>query len=316
MKWRTELTAQKSALQIDYSTPILAIGSCFAENMGEKLQKLRFPIHINPFGILYNPMSIADCLMYLVEKKTFDTQQIFEHQGHFYSWQHHGRFSALSEADILRGVSESLAAAQFFFEKTQRLIITLGTAHVFVKKDDGQIVANCHKVPAAYFERRRVSVADIVARLSDVFEKIVAQKPDIQIVITVSPIRHLRDGFVENQRSKASLILAAADLTERFEQVQYFPSYEIFMDDLRDYRFYAADLIHPSDVALAYVFDFFADTFFSDTTKAAIKEVAKLNALEGHRPLRSTESVDYQNFIKKIEDQKQKMKLQFPFLEL
>ncbi len=313
MVFRTVLLQQKAGFDNAYQNPTLTIGSCFAENMGVRLSDLRFPVCINPFGILYNPISIANCLNYLVTDTDFTEKDIFESQGLWHSWQHHGKFSNSKKVEILRGVNGSLSEARQFFTKANRLIITLGTAHVFVEKQSGKVVANCHKMPTSYFDPKRLSVENIVESLSRIFNKIVTQNPDFQIIITVSPIRHIRDGLIENQRSKATLLLATDILCQQFSNVHYFPAYEIMMDDLRDYRFYEADMIHPNSQAIDYIWRGFSDTYFTDETKKIMDDVHKVNLMRQHRPLHP-DTEGYQQFVNNLKKKEIELVAKYPVL--
>jgi GSCFA family len=314
MVFRTVLLAKKEDFDCSYQTPTLAIGSCFAENMAARLSDLRFPVYTNPFGILYNPISIVNCLNYLMIGENFTEKDIFENHGLWHSWQHHGKFSSPKKAEILRGVNEQLSNARQFFKKANRLIVTLGTANVFIETEAGQVVANCHKMPASHFQYKRLSIAEIVEPLNLVFDKIIAQNIDCQIIITISPIRHIRDGLIENQRSKASLLLATEILCQQFANVHYFPAYEIMMDDLRDYRFYEADMIHPSKQAIDYIWQAFSDTFFTDETKKIMDEVHKINLMQQHRPLHP-DTEGYQQFVNSLKKREEALNAKYPFLD-
>jgi GSCFA family len=313
MVFRTILPAQKALFECSYKTPILAIGSCFAENMGTRLSDLRVPTCINPFGILYNPISIASCLTYLVTNSFFTEKDIFETQDLWHSWQHHGKFSSPKKDEILRGVNESITDARQFLKTANRLIVTLGTANVFIEKHSGQVVANCHKMPASCFHHKRLSVEEVVESLSSIFNKIFSQNSDFQVIVTVSPIRHIKDGLIENQRSKAVLLLAIDKICELFPLVHYFPSYEIMMDDLRDYRFYEPDMIHPTQQAIDYIWQIFSDTYFTDETKKIMDNVRKVNLMRQHRPLHpATEG--YQLFADNLKKKEEELIIKYPFL--
>jgi hypothetical protein len=314
MVFRTVLPAQKQDFECSYQTPTLAIGSCFAENMAARLSNLRFPVCINPFGILYNPISIANCLNYLMTDTVFKETDIFENQGLWHSWQHHGKFSSPKKVEILRRINEEFSNARQFFKKANRLIITLGTANVFIETQSGQVVANCHKMPASQFQYKRLSIAEIVEPLSLTFNKIISQNTDFQIIITVSPIRHIRDGLIENQRSKAILLLAVEALCQQFTNVHYFPAYEIMMDDLRDYRFYEADMIHPNKQAIDYIWQVFSDTYFTDETKKVMDDVHKVNLMQQHRPLHP-DTDWYQQFADNLKKKEKELYAKYPFLD-
>jgi hypothetical protein len=313
MTFRTTLPIPKSTFEIDYQTPILTIGSCFTENIGERLKALRLPISINPFGIVYNSISIADSINYLMTNDVFTEKDIFKSNDLYHSWLHHGRFSSPDLGKILRGVNAEIEQGRDTLRRMKILMLTLGTAHIYIEKKSQQVVANCHKVPASYFEEKKLLVADIVEKLSDTFETIKSQNIDCQIIITVSPIRHIKDGLVENQRSKAALILAAEALSKQFANVHYFPAYEILMDDLRDYRFYEADMIHPNSQAIDYIWLRFLDTYFSEKTQGIMREVEKLNAMQNHRPLHG-DTEGYQQFIDKVKIYEAELLAKYSFL--
>jgi GSCFA family len=195
------------------------------------------------------------------------------------------------------------------------MVLTLGTANVFIEKKSNQVVNNCHKIPPPYFDKKRLSVEEVVLNLKSTFEKIFIQNIDCQIVITVSPIRHLRDGLIENNRSKAVLLLACAELSDLFPNVHYFPAYELVIDDLRDYRFYAPDMMHPTDQAIDYIWQHFTDTFFNEKTKMIVEEVQKINLMKQHRPLHpNTEG--YQQFVNNLQQKVDNLKKKYPFLTL
>jgi hypothetical protein len=313
MVFRTILPTPKSDLVCSYKTPILAIGSCFAENMGSRLSDVRFPVCINPFGILYNPVSIAHCLNYLMTDSIFTESDIFENQGLWHSWQHHGKFSSPKKEEILRGVDEAVLKARQFLKNANRLIITLGTANVFVEKKTEQIVANCHKMPATHFQQKRLSIDEIIEPISHFFSKISAQNAGIQVIMTVSPVRHIKDGLIENQLSKATLLLAIDRLCALFPNVHYFPAYEIMMDDLRDYRFYEPDMIHPTQQAIDYIWQIFSDTYFNEETKKIMDDVRKVNLMQQHRPLHP-DTEGYQLFVNDLRKREEGLIIKYPFL--
>lgn len=263
---------------------MLCVGSCFTEHIGARLSASKFSTFLNPFGIVYNPISMARCLEKLLAGGPFEASQLFENRGLWHSWEHHGHFSAPDGYAALAGMDAAAAQAADFLKKTDRLFLTLGTATVFSLRETGAVVANCHKMPASVFEKRRISVGEIVGALEPVLQKIGAQNPDFQVILTVSPVRHLRDGFAENQRSKAACLLACAELCERLPFAHYFPAYELVLDDLRDYRFFAADMVHPSEQAIEYVWEFFGEAFFSPETKRLLARLERLAAAARHRP--------------------------------
>lgn len=252
--------------------------------MGERLSAYKFPVLVNPSGILYNPISIARLLENLLLPAVDFSEAIFWHQGLWHSWEHHGRFSHPNREIFEQQLYTAHERAVAFAASTQRLFLTLGTAHVFYLRHSGRTVANNHKAPADWFEQRRLTVEETVSVLASVLEKWKNARPDLQVLLTVSPVRHLRNGLIENQRSKAVLLLACEQLCNRYPFVHYFPAYELLLDDLRDYRFYTTDMIHPSEVAVDYIWDYFAQAFFPPKTAHLVAQIAQIRAAVNHRP--------------------------------
>ena len=322
--FRTELKPQKASFNIDYQCFTLGIGSCFTENIGAKLNARQLPFFHNPFGIVYNPLSMARQLAMISESDTsveqenasyfFKEKDLIKQGNLWHSMQHHGRFSGENSDLVLKNINGSLNEARLFFQKTNRLILTFGTARVFEFKTTKEIVANCHKLPSSYFQSKKLTVASIVDNFKPIFEKIFSEKTGFHIILTVSPIRHVRDGLVENNRSKAILLLACEVLSEMFNHVHYFPAYELVMDDLRDYRFYERDMLHPNIQAIEYIWQYFETTFFDERTKNVEAEVEKINLMQAHRPLHGSDTEGYQKFQKQLEEKILNIKKQYPFL--
>lgn len=310
MTFRTEYPITAAPFGITHQTPILSIGSCFAENMARRLERLAFPIHMNPFGILFNPISMANGLEMLDAKRLLTAKDLFFQNNLWQNYTFHSQFSKTDLQTALIEMQQRIDLGHDFKQKSNRWLLTLGTSAVFMEKSSQQIVANCHKMPAAVFEKKRLSIQAIIDAFAPIFEKQQAQIIDFQIIMTVSPIRHLREGFVENQRSKSTLILAIERLTQLYHFVHYFPAYELLLDDLRDYRFYEADMIHPNSQSIDYIFDFFVKTFMNDTTQLILKSVEKYRQRVEHRPF-NAESLDYQLFIKKTEQLKSDLEKQY-----
>ena len=283
--FRTVLKTQPAPFVIGHSDRLMLVGSCFTEHIGERLAAFKFPNLANPFGIVYNPASIARSLERLfAENQFFSEKDIFENAGLWHSWEHHGRFSKPKKGAMLAGINAAYSEAAASLKKISRLLLTFGTADVFELKNTGQIVANNHKMPAALFQERRLSIAEIAESMVGILQKLKSENADLQIVLTVSPVRHLRGGAVANQRSKATLVLACEEICHQLDFAHYFPAYELLLDDLRDYRFYAADMVHPSDTAVGYIWDFFANMFFSPEPKRLNERIGKITAAARHRP--------------------------------
>ena len=274
MKWSTEVEIKKSPWQISPDSRVLLIGSCFAEHMGAKMQACGLQASCNPTGVLYNPLSIAQAL-------NGDMRvEIVEHDGLFHSMAHHGSFSGTDSEQVLRRCLQSLNDLHRQLAEADIVLVTFGTAYVYYR--EGCVVANCHKLPEREFTRERASVEQIVS----VWRPIIRSNADKHWLFTVSPIRHQRDGMHQNQLSKATLLMAVEQLQNDFpEQVSYFPAYEIVLDELRDYRFYAEDLVHPSPAAINHVWERFCDAYISEQTRTWMNTRYKQWLHEQHRPL-------------------------------
>lgn len=283
--FRTILSAPSPTFEINHRQALLLIGSCFTEHIGRQLEARKFQTFTNPFGIVYNPESMVSCLERLLAgNQAFTEEELFENAGLWHSWEHHGRFSHPERAKTLAAINEVYARAAAFLTKTDVLLLTFGTSDVFVLKETAKVVANNHKMPAVHFETRRLSVDEIVVRCAHALNALREKSPDIKVVLTVSPVRHIRSGLIENQRSKARLVLACEELESRLDFVHYFPAYELLLDDLRDYRFYDTDMLHPSETAVQYTWEYFSDSFFSEKTKSLNERIEKIGAAARHRP--------------------------------
>jgi len=313
--FRTILPLQKSTLSIDYKSPILCIGSCFTQNIGQRLIDYKFPALLNPFGILYNPLSIKNSLAFLLTNKTYTEEDLFLHQDLWHSFDHHGAFSNPAPSSILADINTQLKTAQLFLKKTKVLILTFGTSNVFIQKSTRKVVANCHKVPNTDFEKRRLSMVRIIVELTPILKKLKAVNPDLEVLFTVSPVRHLKDGLLENHRSKATLLLAIEALTKQLPFTHYFPAYELVMDDLRDYRFFEKDMAHPNALAIEYIWQAFQSAYFSDSTTVIFKQVKKLVQASLHRPFHPQTNT-HQQFVKKQLEKIDQLAQQYPFLKL
>lgn len=282
--FRSTFLVEKPPFGLAYDDRLLLVGSCFTENIGARLAAAKFQTRVNPFGIVYNPVSIARCLERLLSARPFGADELTQHAGLWHSWEHHGAFAGADRAAVLERLNDAYRQSAAFLSTANRLLLTLGTASVFELRDGGEVVANCHRAPAELFTERRLGVAETSAVLGDVLLRLHAKNPDLRVVLTVSPIRHLRRGPVANQQSKAVLVLACAELCERLPFVYYFPAYELLLDDLRDYRFYESDWTHPNRLAENYIWETFAEAFFSPETRALLAQIDKMRAAMEHRP--------------------------------
>lgn len=315
MKFFTEVEIPACPWTIDYQSGVMMMGSCFTENIGQKLEEMKFNVDINPFGILYNPVSIANSIRNLIRQKDFTADDLFFDQGIWNSFSHHSRFSGVDRDQVLADINRRMKESGLFLKNARFLIITFGTAWVYEWMQNGQVVSNCHKVPEKEFHRYKLTTDEIVKDYTKLKTELLKFNPNIKMVFTVSPIRHWKDGAIENQRSKATLLLAIDQLTKNCENEHcyYFPSYEILMDELRDYRFYASDMLHLSEVAVEYVFSKFSKIMISENSMKLSADVIKILLAVKHRPLNSA-SEEYRKFLLYNLEQIDRLTENFPFL--
>lgn len=312
----TRITISKPSFLFSYEDTIVLLGSCFAENMGKKLEETKFRVDINPFGTLYNPASVAGALNRLLQPEEFTASDLFYREGTYHSFAHHSRFSSTSEKECLDRIHTRLFSSAENLIKANRLIITLGTSFVYKLRDTGEIVSNCHKLPEKMFRRDRLTVEEIVENWVNILQKVWKQNPALQVLFTVSPIRHWKDGAHGNQLSKATLLLAIEALQALYpEQISYFPAYEIMMDELRDYRFYADDMLHPSPLAIDYIWNRFMENSFTTETREILKEWTEIQKAIRHKPFQP-ESEAYKRFISQTLLKMERINEKFPFFDL
>ena len=277
MKFKTTLEPKQTEINVSYSDKLFFIGSCFSENIGKKLANLKFQTSINPFGIIYNPISIFEVLDSIVSHKKYSSENIFKHNDIWKCFDFHSDISALDADALLSKINYKIEEANTFLKQSNVLFITFGTSWVY-KNNEKKIVANCHKIPKKKFTKVLLDDDTIIAAFKKTYKQIKSINPNINIVLSISPVRHIRDGIVENNQSKAQLISATHKLVSEFNNVHYFPAFEYIIDDLRDYRFFKADLVHPNELAIQYVFEKFELTYFNEATllkKKAIEKVLK-----------------------------------------
>lgn len=271
---------------ITHKKPVVMLGSCFTDNIGSKLRESLFDCVINPMGTLYNPASIAVAIFDLLYERDYTEGELFNHNGLWHSWSHHSRFSSIHPKDAVKKMNRAAAEARQALKNASALIITFGTSYIFRLKEGRNVVANCHKMPANMFDREFLTSTMTLGVWKKILRELSARYPDLKIIFTVSPIRHLSDSAHGNQLSKAAL-LAAIDklISENPQLAVYFPSYEIMLDDLRDYRFYAPDMVHPSPVAIDYIYSRFCESFMSDEDIKLNDEGLRIYKRLTHTPL-------------------------------
>lgn len=304
MKFRTELSVLQGDFQISHSDAIAMMGSCFTENISLKMSAAGFNIDVNPFGTVYNPLSLSLNLNRLTDGKLFVENELFKDKDLFHSFAHHSRFSGTNLSETLEKINSRLAYSSAFLRKANMLIVTFGTAFVYRLQATGALVSNCHKLPASLFIHERAGLEDIAVEWNNLIKRLKKYTPGIKILFTVSPLRYLKDGFHENQLSKATLLLAIEKIIHDNPDTYYFPSYEIVTDDLRDYRFYADDLIHLSEQATDYVWEKFSDAYFNRETQKIAREFESVERALRHEPF-YPESAEYKEFLKKTEEKRE-----------
>ena len=283
MKWQTHTQIPDFGFKINHQTNVLLLGSCFAENIGEKLSLSKFKTVQNPTGIVFNPFSEAQTSHLLCSQKVFTAEDLTNANDLFFSYAHHSRFSNFDKTVALKNINDALARARKMLPETDVVFISLGTAFYWMLLENNQVVNNCHKQPAALFTQKLADVATCQNALQNVIDGLKNQNPNLKVIFTISPIRHLKQGSSQNQLSKATLLVAAHEVLKNNQNVFYFPSYELVLDDLRDYRFYTEDLIHPTKAAIDYIWQKFGDVFFTTETISINKKIESLQNLLAHR---------------------------------
>ena len=309
----TKINIDNANEKLDYETRFFTLGSCFSDNIGNKLKKAFFDVEINPFGVLFNPISILKSIEILLEKKLFVEQDLFFHASLWGSLSHSMLFSASTKEKTLSNINQRIEHAIERLKYCDVLLITFGTAWVYESNKTGEVVTNCHKLPSSLFSRRRLTIFEIVESYTSLIQSLDTLYPNKRIIFTVSPIRHWKDGAHENNLSKSILHLAIEELQKRFENVSYYPAYEIQMDELRDYRYYATDMFHPSDVAIDYIWMRFYETYFSTQSVQLIKKLENFASQLAHRPLHA-DTKEYADFLESVKKQRVKLTLEYPFL--
>ncbi len=300
---------------ISYKNKILSIGSCFAENIAQKLERYKFDTLCNPHGILFSPLMVAESLLAYVNKKEYTADDLFYQNELWNSWEHHSRFSNINKEAALQDINTSVNQAHEYIKTATHLIITYGTAYQYYLQETGKPVSNNHKVPADNFEKILLPAEEIVLTTSEAIDTIMSINPDIQIILTVSPVRHLRDGIINNNRSKARLIEGVHQLCAEYDNAYYFPAYELVVDVLRDYRFYAADMAHPSEQAVDFVWSKFIESCLHQDAASLLKEIEVVVSAAQHRS-RFPDTDAHKKFLTRNAQKVEKILSQHPYLNL
>jgi hypothetical protein len=312
MDFATSIPISKSSNPIDYDSRIISLGSCFAQNIGEKFSYFKFQNTVNPFGIIFNPVSIENLISRVVNNQKFTENDIFFHNDLWHCFEVHSELSHSDKTIFLDRLNQILSDFHLQIFKSTHFQITYGTSWVYRNKSSNSIVANCHKVPQSQFEKEILSVATIEKSIQNTIDLIQKVNPNCYFIFTVSPVRHIKDGFVENQRSKAHLISALHNfVTLSLSKCNYFPSYEIMMDELRDYRFYAEDMLHPSQTAIDYIWKLFSENYISEENFATMEEVCSIQKGLAHRPF-NPNTASHQKFQNVLNEKIIMLQKKFP----
>ncbi|MFZ9386843.1 MAG: GSCFA domain-containing protein [Chitinophagaceae bacterium] len=323
MNWMLPIELKKQVAPIGYQDKLLLVGSCFTEHIGRALSDLKFSILQNPNGILFGPDAVCKSLLACSENREYAAKDLFFLNEVWNSWQHHSRFSHVNRDEAVLNINASIQEAHNFLQTAQWLIITLGSAFTYrltgeadlASEQTGEGVANCHRAPSAWFKKELLPTDSITRMLEHCIGELRKSNPGLKFLFTISPVRHIRDGVVENNRSKARLIEAVHDLTGRLAEVFYFPAYELVIDVLRDYRFYDIDLVHPNYAATEYVMEKFTDTCMDEATREIMKEVIPLVTARRHKAFQP-ETNAHQRFLAANLEKAKQLQDRFPFLDL
>jgi hypothetical protein len=305
MKFRTEIALSKQEPSLNYNSKTFLIGSCFAENISDKLNYFKFTYLLNPFGILFHPVAIENAFRDIIKKRIYHQNNLYFHNDLWQSFNHHSAFSSTSKEEVLENINQSNQKAFSFLKEATHIVISLGTAWVYEFTEQQELVANCHKIPQKRFTKRLLSLLEIEKSIQSIITLITEFNPAVTIIFTVSPVRHLSNGIVENSQSKAMLLTAIHQVINQ-KNAHYFPSFEIMMDDLRDYRFYKSDMIHLNELAIDYIWGHFKKSWIDEKSHhlmAAIDDVQK--ALQ-HRPFNEN-SPKHQVFLKNLQQKIEKL---------
>jgi len=313
---------------ISYRDKLLLIGSCFTEHIGDTLKDAKLSLHQNPNGILFDPISVCKSLVSYIQNKEYQESDLFYLNEVWSSWQHHSRFSNTNAHECLRIINESQQRAHEFLKNADWIIITLGSSFSYRLTDNAEsskaspmrgglegAVANCHRAPAQWFAKHLLSIQETIEALDNCMHQLFQFNPKLKILFTVSPVRHVRDGVVENNRSKARLIEAVHHMIEKFDKLYYFPAYEIVIDVLRDYRFYDIDMAHPNYLATDFVLQKFISACLNDEARQLMEELKKINIARRHKAFQPTTTA-HKQFLLSFAEKTKELQNKYPFLDL
>ena len=323
MQFTTKIPIQKSNFPIDYDSKIMLLGSCFAENMGEKFEYFKFQTIVNPFGIIFNPVSLEKLIRRSIEKRKFTENDIFFHNDLWHCFEVHSELSNSDKDAFLESLNDLIRSTNKHLSDSTHIIITLGTSWVYQNIASNEIVANCHKVLQKQFTKELLSILQIEESLESIISLVHSVNPNCKFIFTVSPVRHIKDGFVENTLSKAHLIAAIHSVLNRKFSTSlelttqnniYFPAYEIMMDELRDYRFYAEDMLHPSQTAIDYIWIQFFENYISESQFGLMNDICSIQKGLQHRPF-NPNTENHQKFLNQLDLRMKTIQNQYPFIK-
>ncbi|WP_298487648.1 GSCFA domain-containing protein [uncultured Maribacter sp.] len=313
MKLQTQIPLQKEKNQINYDSKLLLLGSCFVENIGEKLEYYKFQTVQNPFGILFHTLAIESLITRAVTFREYTKDSIFLHEERWHCYDAHSELSSSTPEELLEKLNSGLQITRDQIQKASHIVITLGTAWVYTFLEAKKVVANCHKVPQKQFSKRILSVKEIQESLEYIKQQIKIINKEAILLFTISPVRHIKDGFLENQQSKAHLITAVHEVVKK-SGAAYFPSYEIMMDELRDYRFYKEDMVHPNTTAVNYIWEKFTLSWINEEAQKVMDKVSVVQKGLAHRPF-NEKSLKHKEFLKALEKKKTYLQETYSFMK-
>jgi hypothetical protein len=326
MDFMVNLDVKKLPIPLTYEDRILLVGSCFTEHIGNALEAARFQVLQNPHGILFDPASVGNSLISYIENKKYQKSDLFQLNEVWHSWEHHSRFSQIDPEKAIEVINESQERAHQFLKEASWVVVTLGSAFQYRLNEasehgseqsfsTGKAVANCHRAPGQWFYKHLLGIEEIISVLDGCYHRLMQFNPRIKILFTISPVRHLRDGVIENNRSKARLIEAVHHLAGKYEGIFYFPAYELVIDVLRDYRFYDIDLAHPNYMATEFVLEKFSSACIDDTSRKLMAEIRKVAIARNHKAFQPETSA-HRQFMQDHLDKVKQLKEKYPFLDL
>ncbi len=323
MQFQVPIQINPLEKKINYRDKILLVGSCFTEHIGNALEELKFSVLQNPNGILFDPISVSKSLVSYINNQRYTEDDLFQLNEVWQSWQHHSRFSNIDQQQCLQNINESQTKAHQFLKEADWIIITLGSSFSYKLTELAETgnerlnnpVANCHRAPAQWFNKHLLEIEEIISSLDNCIKQLLNYNPKLQIIFTISPVRHIRDGIIENNRSKARLIESVHHLAHKYQQAYYFPAYELVIDVLRDYRFYDVDLVHPNYMATEFVLEKFSESCIDEETRELMEEIKKIVIARKHKPFQPKTKAHI-SFLASHYEKTKAIQKRFPFLDL